>query len=251
MNNFVSVFEELTKLYESDDFEAEIPAEEVPEEEIPVEDIPADETVADDVPKQLALECAKCGAIILKNEEDVKIDDETDLANVDDSCAFCEEAEGFKVVGAVIPYEGIVVTDDEADDAAADVDVALTEGKIADSIKKVATRVGADAATILRCFAELGDNITRRDTKFYDFAEYIENKAVLKALMSGNEKVLNTLTKEDIEELKDDIAAYEKAKADKKAGKKDSDEDLEELLDVNLDLDARGFGGKGNDVSVL
>ena len=64
--------------------------------------------------------------------------------------------------------------------------------------------------------------------------------------MSGNETVLNTCTKEDIEELVQDVAEYEKAK---KAGKKDEGEDLEELLDANVNLSLDG--GEENDVDVL
>lgn len=105
----------------------------------------------------------------------------------------------------------------------------LTEGKIKDSLKKVATRLGADAATVIRAFAELipGDNA------IYDMAAHIENKAVLKALQSGNEKVLNTLTVEDIEELKQDIEEYEREKAAKKNG-----ESLEEANDSEVESDA-------------
>ena len=276
MNNFVSVFEELSKLYEADELEQDVAVEEADAEVV-------DEAPAAEGPKQLVLECSKCGAICVKSEDDVVIDEATDLANVEEECAACEEAAGYKVLGELLPYEASeddeetdeVVeesvedpTGDKEPEVEADVadagndpgketpaepeitealfEAALTEGKIADAIKKVATRVGADAATILRCFAELGDSITNKDTKFYDFAEYVENKAVLKALMSGNETVLNTCTKEDIEELAQDVAEYEKAK---KAGKKDEGEDLEELLDANVNLSLDG--GEGNDVDVL
>jgi len=109
----------------------------------------------------------------------------------------------------------------------------LTEGKIIDNVKKVATRVGADAATIIRCFTELGEmavNIGNkgeyRTTKLNDLMTHVENKAVLKALMSGNETVMNGLSKEDIEELEQDIAEYE---ADKAKKDKHLDESIEEL----------------------
>ena len=274
--NFQNVLEELDKLYEEDARkaaeEAKVAEEaeeakdekltEAAEDEIPVDEEPAEEAVAEepteeavvDGPKQLVIECAKCGAVFVKPEEEVVVDEATDLANVEEACAICEEAAGYKVLGELVSYASADETEETEEvpveeEPEEDMAEALTEGKIIDNVKKVATRVGADAATLVRCFAELGDIITGRDSKFYDFAEYIENKAVLKALMSGNEKVMNTLTKEDIEELKDDVAAYEKAKADKKAGKTSDDEDLEELLDVKVD--ARGFGGTGNDVSVL
>ncbi len=109
----------------------------------------------------------------------------------------------------------------------------LTEGKIIDNVKKVATRVGADAATIIRCFTELGEmaaNIGNkgeyRTTKLNDLMTHVENKAVLKALMSGNETVMNGLSKEDIEELEQDIVEYE---ADKAKKDKNLDESIEEL----------------------
>lgn len=77
-----------------------------------VEDIIDDETSAEEEPveeepvvRQLALECANCGAITIKDEADVKVDEETDLANMEDTCEFCEEAKGHKIVGVVTPYE--------------------------------------------------------------------------------------------------------------------------------------------------
>lgn len=88
----------------------------------------------------------------------------------------------------------------------------LTEGRIIDTLKKLGTRLGADVATIVRTFAECGPDALS------DLAYYVENKAVLKALQSGNEKVLNTLTKDDIEELKQDIEEYDRKRAAKKAG---------------------------------
>lgn len=110
----------------------------------------------------------------------------------------------------------------------------LTEGKVIDSIKKVATRLGADAATIIRSFAELlpGDAA-------YEAAVNAENKAVLKALQSGNEKVLNSLTIEDIEELKQDIEDYAKKKSGKAIEEAyDEDEDIDAVDEASADEDA-------------
>lgn len=252
MNNFVSVFEELSKLYEADELEQDIAAE-------AAEDAEVSDTPAADEPKQLVLECAKCGALVVKTEEDVVVDEATDLANVEEACTSCEETAGFKVLGELLPYAVAEDTADAEDDIveesvdpetpaqAPDTEPApsepedapsketdaepaiteellesvLTEGKFMDNVKKVVTRVGADAATIGRSFAELGDEILNignkgewKSSKLYDFMEYVENKAVLKALLNGNETVLNTCTKEDIEELAQDIEDYKKAKAD-------------------------------------
>lgn len=277
MNNFVSVFEELSKLYEADELDQEVAVEDAEA----AEEAPVEETAADE-PKQLVLECTKCGAVFVKAEEDVVIDEATDLANVEEECSACEEAAGYKVLGELLPYaseesveesiedpegkpeadlpaEGDQDKDTPDEDKQPDPEVteallesALTEGKLLDNVKKVATRVGADAATLVRCFTELGEMIANvgnkgeyKTTKLNDFMEYVENKAAFKALMNGNEAVMNGTTKEDLEELAQDIEEYKKAKA----GKKDEGEDLEELLDahVNLSLD----GGEGNDVDVL
>lgn len=277
MNNFVSVFEELSKLYEADELDQEVAVEDAEA----AEEAPVEETAADE-PKQLVLECTKCGAVFVKAEEDVVIDEATDLANVEEECSACEEAAGYKVLGELLPYaseesveesiedpegkpeadlpaEGDQDKDTPDEDKQPDPEVteallesALTEGKLLANVKKVATRVGADAATLVRCFTELGEMIANvgnkgeyKTTKLNDFMEYVENKAAFKALMNGNEAVMNGTTKEDLEELAQDIEEYKKAKA----GKKDEGEDLEELLDahVNLSLD----GGEGNDVDVL
>lgn len=269
MNNFVSVFEELSKLYEADELEQDVAVEEADADVV-------DEAPAAEGPKQLVLECSKCGAVCVKSEDDVVIDEATDLANVEEECAACEEAAGYKILGELLPYaveedeeikESVEKPEDapEADDPGAPeqspaepeitealIESALTEGKLLDNVKKVATRVGADAATIVRCFTELGEMIANvgnkgeyKTTKLNDFMEYVENKAAFKALMNGNETVMNGTTKEDLEELVQDIEDYKKAKA----GKKDEGEDLEELLDANVNLSLDD--GEGNDVDVL
>lgn len=87
----------------------------------------------------------------------------------------------------------------------------MLEGVFSDKIKKVATRIGADAATILRCFGEIIGG------KAEDVTTHIENKAALKALQSGNKKTWSELTQDDIEDLVKDIAEYEESK--KNSGK--------------------------------
>lgn len=136
--NFTSVMEELDRLYDEPEAKAEI-TEEVAatvteadatenatelkedgaEEEAPVEEAEAEVEIATDEPKQLILECDKCGAIIIKDEADIKADEESGLVNIDEACTFCEETAGYKILGAMIPYEAsaededIVIEDDE------------------------------------------------------------------------------------------------------------------------------------------
>lgn len=58
-----------------------------------------------DEPRQIICECDKCGALVIKDEADLVVDENTDLVNVEEACKFCEEAAGFKIVGVVAPYE--------------------------------------------------------------------------------------------------------------------------------------------------
>jgi hypothetical protein len=127
MYNFISTFEELNKLYEEFTPEAEkkeVENEEVVEEaceeklteaaedeiiedEPLVDEEPVEEPVAEEEPRQVICECDKCGALVIMAEADIVVDEESDLVNVEDECQFCEEANGFKIVGVVAPYEAV------------------------------------------------------------------------------------------------------------------------------------------------
>ena len=106
--NFTSVFEELSGLYEDKVKEAAVE---------PAFDEVTEDSATTEEPKQVILECSKCGALAIKDEADVVVDADTDLANVDEACQYCEEAEGYKIVGVVAPYESSseeeAVEDDE------------------------------------------------------------------------------------------------------------------------------------------
>lgn len=129
--NFISTFEELNKLYEEVDSgveKEEAEKEEVVEEscdkklteateddvvedEVPAdEEAPVEEPVVEDEPRRVICECDKCGALVIKDEADIVNDEESGLVNVEDECEFCEEANGYKIVGVVAPYE---VADEE------------------------------------------------------------------------------------------------------------------------------------------
>jgi hypothetical protein len=148
--NFQSILEELDRLYEelpaeaavakAEDEELEVTteacnktlAEAADDEEVIIEDEPIVDDEAEEVaeaeeenePASLALECSKCGAIIIKPEADVTVDDATDLANINDECQFCEEAAGYTIVGVVAPYEANIEENEETAEAVETEDVA-------------------------------------------------------------------------------------------------------------------------------
>lgn len=136
--NFSNVFEELSKLYESVEPETKDVAEEeaVVEEALTeaADEVPEDEPVADeevvaedevplDEPKNVILECANCGALVINPEADVAVDEDSDLANMDVPCQYCEETAGYKIVGVVAPYEAaddVVEIEDDVEEPAED-----------------------------------------------------------------------------------------------------------------------------------
>ena len=142
--NFQTILEELDRIYEElpaeetvkkavDEVTEEEVAEEVTEacddaltedsdEEVLIDDEPIvddeaaeeapEEAVAEEEPKQVVLECSKCGALAIKPEEDIKVAEESDLVNIDDKCQYCEEAEGYTIVGVIAPYATAIVADE-------------------------------------------------------------------------------------------------------------------------------------------
>jgi hypothetical protein len=145
--NFQNIFEELNSLYEElPAKEASVAKEDVEEveeglldavkgaasgfvsglkedadedEEVMIDDEPIidDEAGNDDeepVKKQVVIECANCGALVIKTESELAFDEDADLVNVDEACQYCEAKEGYKVIGAVEPYSVEVAPVDES-----------------------------------------------------------------------------------------------------------------------------------------
>jgi hypothetical protein len=117
--NLQSVFEELNKLYEfveepmEKQYEVTDDLTEAADEEIEiVDDEPAEEAIDEgeldkEQPEEieLVLECSKCGGLMIKAKADVEVAEESDLANVDEVCQYCEEAAGFIIKGMLVSYE--------------------------------------------------------------------------------------------------------------------------------------------------
>ena len=97
--------EELTESAEDEEIEIvdDEMVDEAPTDVVPVEE-PAEE-LAEEEPKQLILECDKCGALVVMSEDKIIIDEESGLANIEDECKFCEETKGYKIIGIMLPYE--------------------------------------------------------------------------------------------------------------------------------------------------
>lgn len=126
--NFQSTLAELDKLYE------ELPAKEKvtgdketdvleactnkliteAEEEILIDDEPViDDEVTEEEPtaaeeevsSQFVLECVECGALVIKDEANIIVGEDTDLVNIEEACQYCEAKKGYKNIGMFTPHE--------------------------------------------------------------------------------------------------------------------------------------------------
>lgn len=141
--NFQTILEELDRLYdEKVEAEEEITEEveenaeeatltEAAEEEVEIDDDEeivivddeadeADEEAVEEV--QMVLECAKCGALVIKPFAEIITDEESGLVNMEEACQYCEATEGYKVAGTLIPSPSEEVTEnDEVEEPAEEV----------------------------------------------------------------------------------------------------------------------------------
>lgn len=107
--------------------EEETKEEEVIEDEVQVDEESQEQSAVEEeqeevINKPIVLECTKCGALVIKDESEVIIDEESELANIGEECTYCEESEGFKAIGTFEPYV-VETVDDEATEEEAEAEV--------------------------------------------------------------------------------------------------------------------------------
>ena len=74
-----------------------------------------EEEVKDSYIGKVILCCNVCKSNIYKDKEDVVVDEDTELANVDEECPYCHTVDGFMVVGMVAPFEEVKAEADDDD----------------------------------------------------------------------------------------------------------------------------------------
>lgn len=89
--------------------------EAVPEE--PVFDTAAEneDELQDNYVGKVIIECECCHSKFYKEPDDVIIDEETELANVDEECPFCNATMGYTIIGKIEPFDEKEPTEDEVE----------------------------------------------------------------------------------------------------------------------------------------
>lgn len=75
-------------------------------DEITVYDMEAEvpEDIKGSYEGKVILDCNVCRSKLYKDKADIKIDEETNLANIEMECPYCYSHEGFKIIGEVAPF---------------------------------------------------------------------------------------------------------------------------------------------------
>ena len=238
--NFISTFDELNKLYE----EAEAKkVEEAAEDEVVEDEVPAEEPVIEEEPRQVICECDKCGALVIKDEADIVVDEESDLVNVEDECQFCEEAKGFKIIGVVAPYE---VAEEFVDEEP--VEESLNNSKLLKEIEKT-NELKTEHESEYLTLNEEAEDIIDEDLadvyrKKFDKPASTKTQQAWEDELNGEMGEISDKRRKHLEKKFAQQRDWEKRHAGDKG-------ELEEILDANVNIDAKDFAGSGNKVSVL
>ena len=247
MYNFISTFDELNKLYEENDQKAsekkviteacenkklDEAAEDgeieiVDDGEVTTEEVPAEEPVVEEESKQVICECDKCGALVVMDEADIVMDEESDLVNVKDKCKFCEEKEGYKIVGYMIPYEA---ADEEAPQAEEAADDTIDEP--------------VEAVDELDEEDLLDEDLADWYRKKFDKPASIATQQAWEDELNGEMGEISDKRRKHLENKFAQQRDWEKRHAE-------DEEELEELFDIKPSVSLGLHGGSGNDVSVL
>ena len=135
---------------------------------------PSAETVDDmkyDYDGEVILKCSICGGLISKEPSQVKVDEQTQLANVEEECPYCYNVGGYEVVGEVkvpetLEYEEV----DEFGDRTNDTKVVEFDDDTLDDA--VTESYELHSGTVVKCFSDHDKAEKYANSKGYELAEY-------------------------------------------------------------------------------
>lgn len=218
--------------------------EEIPDE--PIIDVTAEdeEDLADNYIGKVILECTCCHSRIYKDEADVVIDEESELANIDEECPVCGTAMGYTVIGKIEKFDDDANFEDA--DEEEEVELELEDNpaeeepveSLRDRIAKkrlqeakkddVCPHCGKNPCVCEKCDEELSDSASEDSEKLVDpeedpiLEESIENISVdtedthleMSTKEDGGVEIETTPLVEDEFELTDDEAEVEEPEAE-------------------------------------
>lgn len=216
-------------------------------------DAETEEALSDSYIGKVIINCNVCHSHIFEAKEDVVLD-EDGVVNPEMQCPYCGETAGFTIVGEIKPFEQEAPAEEEAPGE----EEVPTEETPEDEVEEglISNAVGSF----------VGTSVANAITEAFNYDNVMSDIEILKNFLRSKGHACNS--KEAITYLWSVIDLFEAG--DKELTPENLDdwyaetcrnfpEDLELfescdeglLGDVNVNVDARGFGGKDNNVSVL
>ena len=125
------------------------------------------------------VQCEVCKSLIYKNPEELEIDEEQELANVEEACPFCNSIGGYKVIGKVAPFEEAKQAADQLEDEVVDGEEEAEEEEAAEEDIKddldEAVSIEDRTGTIANVFKKHMDEIGAVAFNFKAFKELLLN----------------------------------------------------------------------------
>lgn len=209
-------------------------------------DAETEEALSDSYIGKVIINCNVCHSHIFEAKEDVVLDDDG-VVNPEMQCPYCGETAGFTIVGEIKPFEQETPAEEEAPEAETIEDEATLAGDeveedpvVTESDNKLTEgfnfdTVMSDIETLKGFLRSKGHTCNSKEAITYLWSVIDLFEAGDKELTPEN---LEDWYAETCRNFPEDLELFENV-----------DEGL--LGDINVNLDARGFGGEGNNVSVL
>lgn len=213
----------------------------------------SEEDIQDSYMDKAILECEVCHSLIYKGKDEIKIDEESQLANIDEECPYCFSTNGYKIVGQVAPFEEESEDDDvdikvddveihvdgDEEDSDEDENEANDEDEVNESLKEGFNDVQIttdDQHLTMTQDSETGKVTV--ETEPVNQEESFEDEEMMIAPLNDEEE-------QEIEDNSDKIEAEEEGEDEEASEEMEAEED-EESEDVDIsDFDESLFNNLG------
>lgn len=174
-----------------------------------------EEELDDNYVGKVILDCCVCHSKIYKDKEDVIVDEESQLANVEEECPFCYTTDGFKIIGEVAPYQDTEDTEVEVDsdgDYSVDVEEAPQEDNKNESLRKQRIREGWNRKDMAKMAELYGKDVQDEFDTFSvaDLRLAANSFSEPGDITDQGHNYKNPWSKEDVQELLNKVHQYQK-----------------------------------------
>lgn len=171
-------------------------------EEITVYDVDAEtqDDIEDSYVGKVILDCTVCHSKLYKNKEDVTVDEEQQVANIDDECPYCYSTEGFKVIGEVAPFAKVSETEETTEEEVASEDDAIEEPETSDMEESVSSSDNSSETLTEDCQTSSEDDLEEEDKPVEEAMDLATKENTVAGVLAKHMPEIYAIT--DVNELR-------------------------------------------------